>query len=143
MNEIDLILERLTRSSAMPRLGSRIVGDTPGGRPAYLNSDGSISTARSVTEKHPRMNGGAWTNVPTIFGGRQMPPGEAVEYVLANQPEPRSLQDMLRVVDPVTGETLHAHKTIQDAVSAAQNKSRATRINPRPPYRSFWEDGIR
>ena len=123
----------------MAPLGVQAVGDTSEGRPAYLNADGSISTERSVTERHPLLNDGAWTNVPTIFNGREMSPSDAVGYVINNQPEPSSLEDMGKMFDPMTGRELQGYGSIPEAIAAAQARSPSISVVPRPPWRSFWE----
>lgn len=145
MDPNDALLAALMRrkygasSHRMAPLGVQAVGDTNEGRPAYLNADGSISTERSVTERHPLLNDGAWTNVPTIFNGREMPPSEAIDYVMSNQPEPTSLEDMRKVFDPVTGRELRGYGSIPEAIAAAQARSPSISVVPRPPWRSFWE----
>ena len=131
----------LLRRRGMPPLGDRVVGTSTDGRPAYLNPDGSLSTERTRTEKHPLLNGGEWTNIPTIFDGRQMGVDEAVDYINANQPEPKSLMDMLSVFDPVTGLPLESYKSLDDAIAAAEMKSRAMEINPVAPWKAFWKGG--
>jgi len=41
-------------------------------RPYLHNQDGSRSTERTVTTNNPTINDGMWTNVPSIWDGRQI-----------------------------------------------------------------------
>ena len=39
-------------------------------RPALLDPQGFLETEKGITVTHPRMNQGAWTNIPSIWNGQ-------------------------------------------------------------------------
>jgi hypothetical protein len=47
-------------------------------RPVINNKDGSYSTERSITVQAKELNNGRFTNIPSIWDGRQLEPREAV-----------------------------------------------------------------
>lgn len=49
--------------------------------PARQNADGTQSTEVSVTTNDPRLNHGQWTNIPSLWEGKEVPEEEAVERV--------------------------------------------------------------
>lgn len=49
--------------------------------PARQNKDGSQSTEVSVTVNHPDLNRGQWTNIPSLWKGKEVSEDEAVENV--------------------------------------------------------------
>jgi len=75
------------------------------GRPLLLNPDGSFSTEESITITDPRINGGAPTNIPSIWGGRRYDEENAVL---------QALQSKLQ---------FDAYKNIDEAVWAARMRS--------------------
>lgn len=58
---------------------SMILGYTPEGSRMVKNQDGTYSTERTATESDPRLNGGRWTNFPTLVNGRQLDPDTALQ----------------------------------------------------------------
>jgi len=82
-------------------------------RPVLHNKDGSIATEESFTITHPRMNEGKPTNVPSIWGGKRPPfeDRETQEDWAVNQANK-------------SGEKFQSFDTIDDAVSAAKERSK-------------------
>ena len=109
-------------STIMPPLTERVVGRTDEGRNVYENTDGSFSSERSITVDDPRINGGKWTNIPTIFEGKEVPHEQAVARIIEAGGK-----------DPETGRVLPGFETSEEAVAAAQERSEAlsATIGPR------------
>jgi hypothetical protein len=84
---------------------------THDGYPARQNADGSHSTEISVTVTDPRLNGGLPTNIPSLWGGRQLDEDEAVREALAS------------------GRRFHGFPSIGAAVAAARSRSHAGGAN--------------
>ena len=80
---------------------------THDGLPAVRNSDGSYSTELSITVTDPRLNGGRPTNIPSLWGGRVLPEGDAVQAALKS------------------GKPFVAYPSIDEAVTAAKARSQA------------------
>lgn len=93
-------------------LGTQQVGATPEGRPIIQNPDGSFSTERSITVTDQRINGGRPTNIPSIFGGREVTQEQAISIIVNNNGS-----------DPETGRRLPGFDTIEQAESAARQRS--------------------
>jgi hypothetical protein len=83
---------------------------TKEGRPIFRNKDGSFSTERTVTVE---ING-RWINVPTIFGGRELPAEQAIERLR-----------QLGFVDPETGNALPTFSSKSEAIEAAKARSKS------------------
>jgi hypothetical protein len=49
--------------------------------PARQNKDGTQSTEVSITTKNPALNHGQWTNIPSLWKGKEVSEDEAVENV--------------------------------------------------------------
>lgn len=81
------------------------VGRTYGGRHVLRNPDGTFATEESLTVNDPRLNRGAWTNLPSIWGGRRFDEDAAVE--LARR----------------SGETYPSFGTLEEAEAAAQART--------------------
>lgn len=83
------------------------------GRPMLQNPDGSVSTEESMTVTSPRLNNGAPTNIPSIWGGKRPPfdPGtlEAEEWAIDQAAN--------------SGQTFETFPSIEDAVKAARARS--------------------
>ena len=94
----------------LPALGSKIVGYTKEGRPIIKNPDGSVSTERTVTFEV----GGQWINVPTMFGGKEVDPEQALEIVRK-----------AGFLDPDTKKPIPAFKSAKEAEKAAIKRSKA------------------
>jgi hypothetical protein len=82
-------------------------------RPMLEAPGGGIATEESITVTHPKLNGGAPTNIPSIWGG-QRPPFE---------PDAPEFQDW--AVDQAlrSGQTFQPFSSIEEAVSAAKARS--------------------
>jgi hypothetical protein len=80
---------------------------THDGFPARKNADGSYSTEVSITVTNPKLNGGKPTNIPSLWGGKEVDENTAVENALA------------------TGKKYESFSTIPEAVKAAKKKSDA------------------
>ena len=80
---------------------------THDGQPSRANSDGSYSTEVSITVTNPRLNGGAPTNIPSLWQGREVGEEEAVANALKS------------------GNKYQSFPTIDQAVAAAQVRSNA------------------
>ena len=87
-------------------------GKTSEGRPIVQNPDGSISTERTITVTDPRLNGGKPTNIPSMFGGKQVSEQEAINRIVQAGGK-----------DPETGQALQGFNTIREAVTSAQQRS--------------------
>lgn len=83
------------------------VGATPGTQVPLQNSDGSVSTERSITVTDPKLNGGRPTNIPSIWGGRQVSQDEAIQNAVRS------------------GTQFQSFGSIPEAVAAAQARSNA------------------
>lgn len=92
----------------LPPLGTEVIGVTEEGRKIYKNPDGSVSTERSVTV--PR--GDQWTNIPSMFGGKQYPDDVAARIMQTNY-----------WIDPETGRPSQLYDTVDDAVRASEERS--------------------
>lgn len=79
------------------------------GRPVVKNPDGSWSHERSMTIEA----GGNHMNIPTMFGGKEVRPADAIEIMRKNN-----------WVDPDNGQKVQTFKTQAEAVKAAQEKER-------------------
>jgi len=104
---------------------------THDGLPARLNSDGSYSTEVSITVTDPRLNGGLPTNIPSLWGGKELNEYDAVTAALSS------------------GNKYPSFGSIDDAVAAAKARSAAGGASapqvPPPPVQqeensSFWEN---
>ena len=91
-------------------LGTKRVGRTTEGRPIIQNPDGSHSTERSITG--PWGPKGEWTNIPSMFGGKQVSEEEAVRIMRRNN-----------WVDPETGRKAQFYPSLEEAERAAQQRS--------------------
>lgn len=94
----------------MPALGPDTGKKTAEGRAIIQNSDGSYSTERTITESVD----GKWVNIPTIFGGKIVPPDEAVKIMQQNN-----------WVDPDTNRAVKFFTNEHEAVAAAQERSKS------------------
>ena len=92
----------------MPNSTGEVIGTTSEGRPQVANDDASMSTERTITIDI----GGKWYNIPTMYGGKIVPDDRAREIAISNG-----------LVDPETGRAFNAFPTVDDAVSAAQQRS--------------------
>lgn len=100
--------------SALP-VGSNVLRDTvyPGsarthdGLPARQNPDGSRSTEVSITVTDPRLNGGKPTNIPSLWGGKEVDQNTAIKNAINS------------------GNKYQSFSTIDEAVSAAKARSNA------------------
>ena len=54
----------------------------PGTTEPIRNPDGSVTTERSITVTDPRLNGGAATNIPSVWGGRIVSDDDAIDNAM-------------------------------------------------------------
>lgn len=97
------------KKKKLPALTDQVVGVTSEGRKVFKNADGSESSERSATMEVD----GRFVNFPTIFGGKELKPEDAFKIVSDNG-----------FRDPETGRRLEFFKTEEEAVRAAQIRSR-------------------
>ena len=62
-----------------------IKGYTREGRPIVENTDGSVSTERTITVQDPNLNQGQWTNIPSMWGGQELPEEDAILNAIRSQ----------------------------------------------------------
>lgn len=80
---------------------------THDGLPARRNADGSYSTEVSITVTDPRLNGGKPTNIPSLWGGKEVDENTAVANAVK------------------AGKAYQSFETVDEAVAAAQARSAA------------------
>ena len=95
----------MPKGSQLPLAGQGKL--THDGLPARQNADGSYSTEVSITVTDPRLNGGKPTNIPSLWGGKEVDENTAVKNALSS------------------GKAYQAFGSIDEAVSAAQSRSQA------------------
>ncbi|WP_417733128.1 hypothetical protein [Rosistilla oblonga] len=95
-------------------LSDSVVGKTDEGRPIVRNSDGSVSTERTATVIDPRINGGKPTNIPTMYGGKQLSEDQAADIIASTNG-----------VDPETGRVMAGFDSIKAAEKEAMARSKA------------------
>lgn len=100
------------QSAPLGPLGTQQTGTTSQGRPIISNPDGSVSTERSITVTDPRLNSGRPTNIPSMFGGKEVSEDEAVRRIVAAGGK-----------DPETGQPVQSFNSIPEAVEAAKARS--------------------
>lgn len=112
-NALMQLAQAAPEPNALAPLTGQVMGQTAAGRPRVSTSDGGVSTERSVTE----FVDGAWRNLPTMFGGREVPVEQAVEIMRRNN-----------WTDPETGEKFWSQtfQSVDDAVKAAEQRSNVT-----------------
>lgn len=88
-----------------PFTDNNILGYLSSGRPIVGNADGSFSTHRNMVVSL----GGKSYIVPTIFGGKEYSPDQALEIIKKNN-----------LIDPDTGQKLIAYKSDDEALKAEQ-----------------------
>lgn len=86
---------------------------TSEGRLIVPNDDGTHSTERTITVTDPQINGGKPTNIPTMFEGKQVSQEEAIQRIVD-----------AGGLDPETGRKLQGFKSIDEAVKAAEQRSK-------------------
>ncbi len=101
----------------MTPLEGEVVGKTKEGRNIFKNPDGSFSTERTTTIVHPAINGGAPTNIPTIFAGQELTPDEATELIV------EIVRRNGSAIDPETGRELVGFPSMKAAVAGAKKRS--------------------
>jgi hypothetical protein len=98
-------------AETLPINVSETLQEPPLGRPTYT-IDGQRMSERSITVTDPRINNGAPTNIPTLFGGKIVSDEEAIQRVAD-----------AGGMDPLTGRNLQAYASIQEAGEAAAARS--------------------
>ncbi len=77
------------------------------GRPIFIDPDGYPETEKSITLQDDRLNGGAFTNLPTVWGNQQKTdPTWAVNNAL------------------ISGQQFPSYSTLSEALAAAHDRSR-------------------
>lgn len=82
------------------------------GRPTIINVDGTRSTERNITITDPRINQGRPTNIPSLYGGKEVSEEEAIQIIAAN-----------KGIDPETGRLMVGFDSVEDAIHAAKVRS--------------------
>lgn len=90
-------------------------------RPILKEADGRFKTEYSMTERHPEINGGRWSNIPTIWDGKELSHREAMK---------RAVQEAKK------GWVFPNFDTLEEATRAAPIRSRAI-----GPLRGLTERG--
>lgn len=110
--------ERPDDPARLARRPTGLIGGAAGnpmthdGLPARRNADGSYSTELSITVTDPRLNGGRPTNIPSLWGGREVDEDTAVKKALDS------------------GKQYPAFANVQEAVEAARARSEAGGAGP-------------
>ena len=86
---------------------------TKKGRPLFQDSDGNFVSEKTVTVTDPRVNDGKPTNIPTVYDGRILTEDQAIQVVAES-----------KGIDPVSGEQLKPFDTIEEAIQAAEERSK-------------------
>jgi len=86
---------------------------TPEGRLIVRNKDGSVSTEKTITVTDPGINQGRPTNIPSMYAGQVLPEQEAIKQVIQAGGK-----------DPETGRMLTGYDSINEAVAAAEKRSK-------------------
>jgi hypothetical protein len=105
-----------SRVAGLLAAGPQSVGRLPDGRVIVKNEPGSergpgYSTRYQITEQTPW----GWMNIPTMFGGQQVDPEEAMRLVVENGG-----------IDPDTGYALPRFDSLEQAEAAARRASSNT-----------------
>lgn len=87
------------------------------GRLVVKQPDGSWAHEKSITIEADGMH----MNIPTMFGGKDYTPDQAVEIMRKN-----------KWVDPDTGKKVKTYKSQAEALKAAQDKEKAQQLIPTP-----------
>lgn len=103
-------------TDSLPEITETQVGVTAEGRPVMLNVDGSVSSERQVSVEVDEINDGKVTNIPTMFGGKQVSVDEAIGKIIEAGGK-----------DPETGRKLPSFNSIEEADKAAIERSASLR----------------
>lgn len=106
------------RTTVLPRhLSERAVlpvkGVSDEGRIIVRNEDGSGSSERTIGVQAEGLNMGYETNIPTMFGGQSVSPGEAIRRVRKAGGR-----------DPDTHRVLPGYRSVEEAEAAAAKRTR-------------------
>jgi hypothetical protein len=94
---------------------------THDGLPARRNADGSYSTEVSITVTDPKLNNGKPTNIPSLWGGKEVDEQTAVDNALKS------------------GKTYSSYNSIDEAVTAAKARSNAGGAGAGPDFATIWK----
>jgi len=83
------------------------------GRQFMQNEDGTLSTERTITIQHPMINGGKFTNIPSLYFGYEYDENEAIQMIIDSQG-----------YDPETGRYLPGFDDVKSAVKDARKRSK-------------------
>lgn len=103
--EFDALIGGLTDADILPEF-------TPEGRRVNTGSGGEVFTEKTITVTDPKINNGRATNIPSVFGGKQVDEAEAIARVSGAGGR-----------DPETGWILPSFDSIDAAVDAAKKRS--------------------
>ena len=95
-----------------------IIGWLASGRPVVQNADGSRSTHKNMVVGL----GDAFYIVPTLYGGKEYSPDEAVDIIRRN-----------KLVDPDTRETLQPYRTEKEALAVERDMHKLLEREPMLP----------
>ncbi len=110
----------------IPEEGGGDTTTTWDGAPARNNSDGSVSTEVSITVTDPKLNGGKPTNIPSMWGGKEVDQDTAIENAIKSK------------------KTWPTFNSIDEAVKAASERSNAKGRgeNVGVPYEATGEEDL-
>tara|TARA_R110000787_G_scaffold110489_4_gene219194 strand:+ start:81 stop:485 length:405 start_codon:yes stop_codon:yes gene_type:complete len=113
-NIADLFMQMLQGPSPFSNAqGPMTIGRTSEGRNMVYAPGHGLRTEYTSTVKDPRINNGAFTNIPTIFGGTDpISPDAAADIIAGNNG-----------VDPETGIQLNGFQNEEDAIKFAKFRS--------------------
>lgn len=101
------LLDLIGPRSAQAADNRKIVGTLKStGRPMLQNDDGSVSTEESITIQDPRLNGGYFTNIPSIWGGQRLSDQDAIEAAIQS------------------GQRFNGYRTMDLAIAAAKARTK-------------------
>jgi 2'-5' RNA ligase len=110
----------------------------PGTVSPLVNSDGSVTTERTITITEPDINGGRATNIPTVWSGRVVSDDEAIQNA-ANSgrrfPSYDSVDEAVTAAEGRSGDLGAGRATSIGGASGAQQSEQA----PASPVRSALE----
>lgn len=97
-------------------------------RPLVENEDDTYSSELSITVEDPRINDGMPTNIPSMYGGKELSQEEAIAIVAD-----------AGGVDPETGRELKGFGSIDEAVQSAKSRSESLQT-PLKPWEMAWAE---
>lgn len=102
------------------------------GYPAIRNSDGSITTEKSITVTDPKINGGKPTNIPSVWGGKELSQSQAILQAAKSKQSFASFASIDEAVKAAQERSAQKGQELD-----AQNVSAGSQITPIPPSPSL------